>query len=648
MMSRTVHLGPQNATSIVVVVVNRHGFALLPIDRCLETSPTSNMKRSRYTSHTHTQLPNSLTGVIPVVTDDQTRSYRVLTRLDGDVSSRFFLISLREVFFEFIRNAQPWFIIRKIVRSNEKLLRHPRHFSVHYGRDSMAASLLNYGLGVPNEQAVPHYRVVTVEKPPFVMYDSEKLEWQGYCLDLMTYLSGMLNFTYDIEATPDGQFGIMDDNGTWDGMIRELQDDRADIALSALSIMSERENVVDFTMPFYEAVGITMMMRRREFKKTFFLFAKSLTVKMWTIIFLFYTASFLLLWLYNRWSPFSYRNTRHENEDENKKCIFNLKQSMWFIMSSITPQGCGGEPGNYSGGLVILSWWLFAFIILTVYTVCLAAHLTFSRIITPLDSFEDFTRQNRYKFATIKPSVAHTYYERRSYIENRLLVDWIRVCMNNSLSQMEEAAFDIYESPIRNINSLLLKVMNEMGHPADWEEALDRVNTKRFAVIGDATDIKYITRTHCDFIMVGEEFSKRPYGIAVQKGSPLKKQMDEAILQLIKDGILEKLKHRWWNEKIKMPKCPRVYEIIDGMTIGDMGGIFVIIVVGVCSAIGTLIFEFWWFCCWLPWKQSRRNKKETNDRSKKSKILRFTVKSVERVADESPPQSPQRENNEKR
>lgn len=45
---------------------------------------------------------------------------------------------------------------------------------------------------------------------------------------------------------------------------------------------------------------------------------------------------------------------------------------------------------------------------------------------------------------------------------------------------------------------------------------------------GDATDIKYQTLTNCDFQIVGEEFSKKPYGIAVQQGSPLKDQFNNA------------------------------------------------------------------------------------------------------------------------
>ena len=43
-----------------------------------------------------------------------------------------------------------------------------------------------------------------------------------------------------------------------------------------------------------------------------------------------------------------------------------------------------------------------------------------------------------------------------------------------------------------------------------------------FIYIGDATDIRYAVLTNCDLQQVGEEFSRKPYALAVQQGSPLK------------------------------------------------------------------------------------------------------------------------------
>ena len=45
------------------------------------------------------------------------------------------------------------------------------------------------------------------------------------------------------------------------------------------------------------------------------------------------------------------------------------------------------------------------------------------------------------------------------------------------------------------------------------------------ACAGDATQNKYATLVDCDLWEVGEEFSRKPYALAVQEGSPLKNEL---------------------------------------------------------------------------------------------------------------------------
>ena len=44
----------------------------------------------------------------------------------------------------------------------------------------------------------------------------------------------------------------------------------------------------------------------------------------------------------------------------------------------------------------------------------------------------------------------------------------------------------------------------------------------------DATDVRYQDLITCDLQMVGDEFSRKPYALAVQQGSPLKDQLNDA------------------------------------------------------------------------------------------------------------------------
>ena len=60
---------------------------------------------------------------------------------------------------------------------------------------------------------------------------------------------------------------------------------RADIALGPLSVMAERENVIDFTVPYYDLVGITILMKMPEFSYSVFKFLTVLDSTVWGCIF---------------------------------------------------------------------------------------------------------------------------------------------------------------------------------------------------------------------------------------------------------------------------------------------------------------------------------------------------------------------------
>ena len=48
--------------------------------------------------------------------------------------------------------------------------------------------------------------------------------YEGYLIDLIEKIAEDLKFEYELYEVPDEQFGAMDDNGEWNGLIRELID----------------------------------------------------------------------------------------------------------------------------------------------------------------------------------------------------------------------------------------------------------------------------------------------------------------------------------------------------------------------------------------------------------------------------------------
>lgn len=44
------------------------------------------------------------------------------------------------------------------------------------------------------------------------------------------------------------------------------------------------------------------------------------------------------MWVFDRWSPYSYQNNKEKYKDDEEKRIFGFKECLWFCMTSLTPQ----------------------------------------------------------------------------------------------------------------------------------------------------------------------------------------------------------------------------------------------------------------------------------------------------------------------
>lgn len=96
---------------------------------------------------------------------------------------------------------------------------------------------------------------------------------------------------------------------------------------------------------------------------------------------------------------------------------------------------------------------------------------------------------------------------------------------------------------------------------------------------------------NCDLEQVGEEFSRKPLALAVQENSPLKDKLSSAILKLLNKRKLESLKEKWWNENPERKACGDGRRNTEGISIKNIGGVFIVITAGVCLACITLIYE---------------------------------------------------------
>ncbi|CAD6185138.1 unnamed protein product [Caenorhabditis auriculariae] len=445
-----------------------------------------------------------------------------------------------------------------------------------------------YGTLDVDVRSLDIYRVVTLIQPPFVQRTQDPdVPYEGYCIDLINLIKDEVNFTYTLYEVEDGSFGTMDENGNWNGLIGALVSGSADIALAPLSVMAERENDVDFTVPYYDLVGTTILMKK----------ADVLEWPVWLCIVAAYLFTSVLLWTFDKFSPYSYSNNRERYKDDLEKRNFSLKECLWFCMTSLTPQGGGEAPKNISGRLVAATWWLFGFIIIASYTANLAAFLTVSRLEQPISSLDDLAKQYKIEYAPIKGSASETYFRRMAEIEETFYKIWKEMSLNESMSPRDRARLAVWDYPVSDKFTNMWRYMQESKLPPNMDAAIERVLTSvdGYAFIGDATEIKYAALTNCKLQQVGTEFSRKPYAIAVQSGHILKDEISSAILMLLNQRRLETLKEKWWTDNPNKVTCPDSSDESDGISIQNIGGVFIVILAGIALSIITLAFEYFYY-----------------------------------------------------
>lgn len=107
--------------------------------------------------------------------------------------------------------------------------------------------------------------------------------------------------------------------------------------------------------------------------------------------------------------------------------------------------------------------------------------------------------------------------------------------------------------------------------------------------------VKYAVMTNCDLQNIGNEFSRKPLALAVQQNSDLKDKLSSAILKLLNQRRLENLKEKWWNRLPERVDCQDSKKQSDGISIQNIGGVFIVILIGVVLACVTLVVEYWYF-----------------------------------------------------
>ncbi|GFQ98585.1 glutamate receptor ionotropic, kainate 2 [Trichonephila clavata] len=412
--------------------------------------------------------------------------------------------------------------------------------------------------------------ITTILNEPYMMKveDENGIRYEGYCVDLIEAIADDLKFQYKIKEVDDGSYGRKDDLGEWNGMIRELIDGKADMAIADLTITYVREEAVDFTMPFMN-LGISILFKKPTKKvPKLFSFLSPLSVEVWLYMATAFLGVSLFLFIVARFSAYEWVNPHPcDLEPEELENQFTLLNTLWFTIGCLMCQGCDITPRANSTRMIAVMWWFFTLIMVSSYTANLAAFLTVERLASPIESAEDLAKQTTIPYGCVASGSTQSFFKESEFPTYKRM--W---------SFMESQRPDVFTDN------------NQKG--------VERVKKGNYAFLMESTTIEFIVERNCDLTQVGGLLDSKGYGIATPHGSPYRTHMSSAILKLQENGKLHVLKDLWWKKKRLSQKCAKddttSSSSASELGLANVGGVFLVLICGVFLGCIIVVFEFVW------------------------------------------------------
>nr|XP_023020738.1 glutamate receptor ionotropic, kainate 2-like [Leptinotarsa decemlineata] len=397
--------------------------------------------------------------------------------------------------------------------------------------------------------------------------------YEGFSKDLMDQIAELIDFKYELNLTHNNKYGSYDEEKKrWNGLVGDLLDKKAHLAICDLTITHQRQQVVDFSMPFM-TLGVSILHKYPDKKETnTFAFLDPFATAVWIYSATLYLVVSVVLFFIARMTPGDWENPHpceeHPSELEN---IWDIKNCHWATLGAIMNQGCDILPKGWSSRMALAMWWFFALIITNSYIANLTAFLTKDKMDPPIKNAEDLAKQNKIKYGMLEGGSTENF---------------LRESNDSILSRM-----------YINMKSQRPSVLEK-----DNKDGVLRVLTTKnglYAFLMESTQIEYEIEEECKLKQVGGWLDSKSYGIAMPMNAPYRGAINKAVLKLQEVGNLTALKQKWWKEVRKEPSCEELRNKGKDEKEGDLDliktrGIFLVLVVGVSIGLAFGLVEFLW------------------------------------------------------
>ena len=325
-------------------------------------------------------------------------------------------------------------------------------------------------------------RVAVKPIAPFVFEHEKALS--GFSIDLWNALAQSLKVeTTWVEVTTVGE------------QLQAVKSGKADAAIAAITITRERENIIDFTQPYFDS-GLQIMVHAQGSNHLLDVFDSIPWPTLGVLLGAFIAIMFLManiLWLVERPTSEQFR----------KSYLKGIGEGLWGVALIVAT----GEHGDRQAAkivkrLIVFFMWLVGVVLIAQLTATISSTQTVDRLNSKIQGPSDLAGKT---IATVGGTVAADY---------------------------------LTEQGLQYVNV------------ASAEEGCDLVsNGDVQAMVFDAPTLQYLAARRGNGVLqvVGPIFAAQKYGIAVPDGSPLRKRINKALLEMYEDGRYRALYNKWFS-----------------------------------------------------------------------------------------------------
>ncbi len=325
--------------------------------------------------------------------------------------------------------------------------------------------------------------VATKQAPPFAMKEPQGA-WSGLAIDLMDEIARRLNAKL-----------AWTEAGSTAELLEISAQKRADAAIAAITVTSEREKAVDFTHSYYES-GLAIAVRKKH-SASFWAGLRALTspaflgtVGMLVALLLFTGA---LVWLIE---------SRHNSDQFERHPFRGIGSGFWWAAVTMTTVGYGDKAPVTPLGRVVAVIWMFAALILTaVFIAQLSSALTLHRMTGPVTGIGDLPHS---RVGIVERTASAPYFASRS----------------------------ILTSPYPSVEAGLRALVD------------GRIN----AFVHDEPILRFDVRQQMpdELEILPDVFDEQFYAIALPPGSSLREPINQALLDILASPVWTSMKEKYF------------------------------------------------------------------------------------------------------